>query len=256
MITSLPTRRAWRMWQRNAASFRSVWIGNVLGNVADPVLYLLVFGLGVGALMRPLDGRPYVEFLAGGLIAAAAMMSACFEGSLGAYIRMREQRTFEAVLATPLSVSDIALGEMLWASTKGLLSGAVTLVVAASLGLVGSPWVILTLVVAAFQGVAFGGISLAFASRWRTIDAINHLYALFMAPVFFLSGVFFPLEHLPAWARTAAWFSPLTHTATIGRALADGDPSLGLLVSFTWVVIWAGVGIVVGTWSLRRRMWV
>lgn len=256
MIRTLPTRRAWRMWQRNAASFRSVWIGNMLGNVADPILYLLVFGLGVGALMRPLDGRPYVEFLAGGLVAAAAMMSACFEGSLGAYIRMHDQRTFDAALATPLDVSDIAFGEMLWASTKGLLSGAVTLAVAAALGLVGSPWAILTLVVAAFQGIAFGGISLAFASRWRTIDAINHLYALFMAPVFFLSGVFFPLEHLPSWARTAAAFSPLTHTAFIGRALADGDLSAGLLVRFAWVVLWAGVGVAFGTWSLRRRLWV
>lgn len=251
----VPTRRALRVWQRNFATYRHVWRGNLLGHLADPLFYLAVLGFGLGSRMQPVQGVPYVAFLASGVLAGAAMSSACFETSYASFLRMRAQRTFDAILATPLQVADIAGGEVAWAATKGLVSASATFLVAWLFGLLRPGWWLLPAAgVVLLQGLFFGGVALSVTARVRSLEALNHFYALFIMPVLFLSGVFFPLEVLPTPLWWLAQASPLTHAVHVVRPLATGE------VPQTWVWdllvlgVAAAAGVTGAAASLRRAM--
>lgn len=251
----LPGPLARHVWRRNASTYRRVWVSNLLGHLADPLFYLAVLGLGLGSLMPPIDGRPYLAFLFAGVVAGAAMSSACFECSYGSFLRMRTQGTFDAILATPVSVADIAAGEILWGATKGLISAAATLVVGMIFG-VFQPgwWVAAVLGVVALQGIFFGGASLSVGARARALEGLNHFYALFIMPVLFLSGVFFPLEGLPTPLRVLAVLNPLTHAVHLVRPLSAGEMPEGWVLEVAILAVAGLLGGLFGVVSLRRRM--
>lgn len=254
VVERWPSWRTWRVWQRNLTTFKHLWLGNFLGNLADPLFFLLAIGFGLGSMVGEVDGRPYVVFLAPGLVAGSAMMTSCFEATFGSFTRLHTQRTFDAMIATPLSAADVAGGEILWAATKGALSGAVTLAVAAVLGLVASPMALLALPVVLLQGIGFGGLSLAYAARVRSYDAFNHFYALFISPVFFFSDVFIPVEGLPGAFRSLALLSPLTHGARLSRSLLHGEVPADAATALGMLVLAGVVGAWAGTVNLRRRL--
>ena len=249
-----PSWRCWRVWQRNATTFRRVWATSLVGHLAEPVFYLLGFGLGLGGLVAAVEGQQYAVFLAAGLIAGAATMSACFEGAYACFVRLHQHRTYDAVLATPLSVADLAAGEILWSATKGLISALFTLAVSSALGLIPSSWVLVALPAILLQGLAFGGVALAVAAQAPSVDALEHFYALFLAPNLLLSGVFFPLEQLPAPFRVVAAVSPLTHAVELSRWLAQGETPPAFGWSCAWLLLTAAAGVAAGTLSLRHRM--
>lgn len=251
----LPGPRALPVWRRNASTYRRVWLSNLLGHLADPLFYLAVLGFGLGSLMPPVEGMSYLTFLFAGVVAGAAMSSACFECSYGSFLRMSAQGTFDAILATPVSVADLAGGEIAWASTKGLVSATATLVVGAAFGIfVPGWWVLPVLAAVALQGVFFSGVSLAVASRVSGFEGLNHFYALFIMPVLFLSGVFFPLDTLPTPLWVAAMLNPLTHTVHLVRPLVGGEVPQRWMLEVVWLLLAGLVGTLLGSLSLRRRM--
>ncbi len=255
MRALLPTWRAVRVWQRNFDTYRHVWRGNLLGHLADPLFYLAVLGFGLGSRMEPVQGVPYVAFLASGVIAGAAMSSACFETSYASFLRMRTQGTFDAMLATPLQVADIAGGEVLWAATKGLVSALATFTVAWAFDLLeGGWWLLPACAVVLVQGLFFGGVALSVTARVRSLDALNHFYALFIMPVLFLSGVFFPLDALPTPLRWAAELSPLTHAVRLIRPLAAGATPAAWPAEAALLLAAAAAGVLAAAAALRRAM--
>lgn len=251
----LPGWLARHVWWRNFTTYRRVWLSNLLGHLADPLFYLAVLGLGLGSLMPPIDGQPYLSFLFAGVVAGSAMSSACFECSYGSYLRMRTQGTFDAILATPVSVADLAAGEIAWGATKGLISATATLLIGVVFGVL-SPgwWIPAVLGVVALQGVFFAAVSLSVGARARALEGLNHFYALFIMPVLFLSGVFFPLEGLPAPLRWAALANPLTHAVHLVRPLSAGQLPEGWPLELLWLVLASLLGGAFGVASLRRRM--
>lgn len=251
----LPGPLARHVWWRNFITYRRVWVSNLLGHLADPLFYLAVLGLGLGSLMPPIDGQPYLSFLFAGVVAGAAMSSACFECSYGSHLRMRTQGTFEAILATPLSVADLAGGEIAWGATKGVVSAAATLLIGVLFGVFSPGWWLLPVLgVVALQGVFFAGVSLSVGARVRALEGLNHFYALFIMPVLFLSGVFFPLDGLPAPLRWAALANPLTHAVHLVRPLSAGEVPTGWGLELLWLLLASLVGGGFGVASLRRRM--
>lgn len=255
MTTLVPGPRAVRVWQRNATTYRRVWISNLVGHLADPLFYLAVLGVGLGSLLPEVGGMPYLTFLFAGVVAGAAMSSACFECSYGSFLRMRTQRTFDAILATPVGVADLAGGEVLWASTKGVISAGATLLVGIAFGVFGAGWwIVPVLAVVALQGLFFAGVSLAVAGRVSGFEGLNHFYALFIMPVLFLSGVFFPLEGLPEPLRWLAAVNPLTHTVRLVRPLVAGTVPPSWPLELLWVAAASLLGTALGVLSLRRRM--
>ncbi len=255
MRDRLPSLRSLRVRQRTATTYRRVWLSNLLGHLADPLFYLAVLGFGLGSLMPAIAGMPYMTFLVTGLLAGAAMSSACFEASYASYLRMHSQRTFEAVLATPLSVADIAGGEILTAATKGLISTAATLAIAFALGLLTPGWWIApVLAIVLLQGLVFAGAALAVSAHARTMEALNHFYALFIMPVLFVSGVFFPLQELPAALQVVSTLSPLTHAVHLIRPLATGAVPSSWPLELLWIALAAVLGVLLGCASLSRKM--
>lgn len=221
-ILSNISYRAWHMWRRNVDVSLVTWKTNVLPPLLEPVLYIFAFGIGLGAYVQKIsfDGRAYdyLTFLAPGMIAVGVMFHATFDTMYGAFIRLRYQKTFDAVITTPLSAEDILVGEILSGATKGLFAGAAILLIVTLFGLAAYPSSFLILPLAALAGLMFSSFGLLFAALAPYIDNLNLPIFLFINPMFLFSGTFFPLDGMPAWVRLAANLLPLTHLVNITRA--------------------------------------
>jgi lipooligosaccharide transport system permease protein len=180
--------RSLRLWQRNRDVFFKLWRSEVPGFFAEPIMMLLAMGFGLGTYVALDDGQRYVEFIAPGIIAAYAMFSASFECTYGSFMRMKHQKTYDSIIATPLSIDDVSAGEILWGATRSLITACVILVVVAAFGLVDSPWAVLVLPMAALTGLMFSSIALFFTSVAPSIYSFNYYFTLFITPMFFVSG--------------------------------------------------------------------
>jgi len=214
--------RAWHMWRRNVDVSLVTWKTNVLPPLLEPVLYIFAFGIGLGAYVQKInfDGRAYdyLTFLAPGMIAVGVMFHATFDTMYGAFVRLRYQKTFDAVITTPLSAEDILVGEILSGATKGVFAGAAILLIVTFFGLAAYPSSLVILPLAALAGLMFASFGLLFAALAPYIDNLNLPIFLFINPMFLFSGTFFPLDGMPAWVKLAANLLPLTHLVNITRA--------------------------------------
>jgi len=251
MVPTIGALRVWRRdfesWKRYAPAFFVVALG-------EPLFYLLAIGYGLGHFVSDIGGHPYAVFLAPGIIASAAMNSASFETTFSSFTRMTEQNTYEAILATPCSVADIVAGDILWAATKSLLSVVFVLLVTALFGLLPSPLAIALVPVGFLVGVMFGSLGMVVTGRAPSYDFFSYYFTLGISLMFLFSGVFFPIEILPPWARIVAWVLPLTHAVHICRAFAGGAPGLDLLGSFAWMMLVTVVAFVFAERLVRRRL--
>src|SRR5437899_1174617 len=169
--------------------------------LGEPIFYLLAIGYGLGRFVAQIDGLPYAAFLAPGMIAFTAMNSATFETTFGSFTRMTQQNTYAAILATPCSVADIVAGDVLWAASKSTLSVCFVLLLTALFGLVASPLALALVPVGFLVGLMFGGLGMMVTARAPSYDFFNYYFTLGISVMFLFSGVFFPLESPPAWAR-------------------------------------------------------
>ena len=232
----LTWRGAARVWFRNLTIYKHTFKLNIVPNFFEPVFYLLSMGVGLGAYVAG-DRRHYLAWVAPGLFAASAMNGATFEVTYNVFVKIVFDRTYDAVLSTPLSVEEIAAGEIAWAVTRSLIYGAAFLVVMALFGLVHSPLALLALPAALLIGLLFAGIGLIFTALNKTIDLYSYYFTLFLTPLFLFSEIFFPLERMPPALRALAFCTPLYHAAEMMRGLiltgdltAAGGHALWLVV--------------------------
>jgi lipooligosaccharide transport system permease protein len=202
--------------------WRKLAIPSMLGNLADPMLYMLGLGYGLGAMLPEVGGMPYIAFLAAGTVCSSTMMSASFESMYSSFSRMHVQRTWDALMNAPITLDDVVIGEAVWAASKALLSGAAVLIVAALLGLVASPLAILVLPVVFLTGLAFAGLGLTITSLSPSYDFFMYYFTLAITPMMLACGVFFPMDRLPEWLQVAAQALPLTHSVELARPLMQG----------------------------------
>ncbi len=245
---------AWRLWQRNAAIYRRTWTLNILPNFFEPLLYLVAMGLGLGIYLRQIEGIPYLDFIAPGLVAVAAMNGASFEVTYNCFVKMHFGRVYEAVLATPLSVEDVALGELLWGATRSLIYGVVFLAIAAAFGVVHTPLVVLAPVAIGLIGLLFAVMGLAFCAAIPLIDYFTYYWTIFLTPMFLFAGVFFPLDRLPAWVGAVAWFMPLHQGVILMRALMLTGDLAQAASAAAWLVVVTAVLLPLPLSLLRRRL--
>lgn len=242
------THRVWTVWRRNFdVFFKTIYI-NFLPTLMEPILYLAAFGVGLGALVTgSVQGGSYIQFIAPGLISITIMYGGFFECTYGSFVRMYFQKTFDAIIATPVSVEEVIAGEVLWGATRGAINGTIVLAVVAAFGLVSSPLALLIPVLAFFGGLLFSSLGMCFTAWSSTIDFFNFPIFLFITPMFLLSGTFFPLTYLqsPVLEGLALSVFPLTHVVDIVRALMTGSMQsfLGLSVTNMWIlaVVWIAV---------------
>ena len=243
-----------RMWQRNRDVFFRLWHAEVPGFIAEPVLVLLAMGFGLGAYVGLVDGQRYIEFIVPGIIAAYAMFSASFECTYGTFFRMEYQGTFDAIIATPLNVEDVIAGEIFWGATRALLTGTMILAVAAAFQLVHSPWALLIPAVCFLEGIMFGSIAVLFASVVPSLYSFNYYFTLFITPMFFFSGVFFPLSSFPSIVETVSWVVPLTPAVRLTRALVSGELHIGLVWALVLILVLGAAFFSAALVMMRRRL--
>jgi lipooligosaccharide transport system permease protein len=229
----LRLKRALRVWQRNFTVYTKLYKSSLALNFVEPVLYLAALGLGLGAFVKEIEGVPYINFIAPGIIASSAMFAAAYECTYGTYVRMFYQKTFDAILATPVNVDDLIAGELIWGASKSMLYGTIIIAVISAFGLVKSPLVLAVIPVLFFSGMIFAEISMIVVAVVPGIDSFNYFYTLFMTPMFLFSGIFFPVNTLPSPVTKIAFFTPLYHLVNVCRSAAFGH-----LQSSLWDIAW------------------
>jgi lipooligosaccharide transport system permease protein len=250
-----PTWRAIRVWERNLTVFRKYSLPSLVGpSVGEPLLYLLGLGFGLGTLVGTIGGVRYVEFVAPGMVMSSTMFAAAYECTYGAYVRMIHQKTYEAVITTPLSLEDVVAGDILWGASKGLFNGSVMLLVVGLFGLAPSLWTLTVPVIIALLALLFACLSLVVAALARSFEFFNYYLTVIVTPMFLFCGVFFPLESLPTWARTLAGFLPLTYAVRATRALMRGGPSAEILLPLLWLVLPTLAAFFLAARLVRRRL--
>jgi lipooligosaccharide transport system permease protein len=249
----LNLRRAFRVWQRNFTVYTKLYKSSLALNFVEPALYLAALGLGLGAFIKEIEGVPYIEFIAPGMIASSAMFAATYECTYGTYVRMTFQKTFDAILSTPVNIDDLIAGEMMWGATKSALYGTIIMLVISLFGLVKSPLAIGAIPILFVCGLIFACISMIAVAVVPGIDSFNYFYTLLMTPMFLFSGIFFPLDTLPPALAKIAFFTPLYHLVNICRAFAAGNASQ-VLPDVAWIFI---VALILSPYPfrlMRRRI--
>lgn len=229
-------KRASRVWQRHWTVYTKLYKTSFALNFIEPTLYLMAMGLGLGAFVQEIHGKPYINFIAPGIIASSSMFAAVYECTYGTYIRMTFQKTFDAILATPVNLDDLVAGELIWGATKSVIFGITITIVIALFGLVESPLILLALPFLFLCGLIFAEISLIAVAIVPGIDSFSYFYTLFMTPLFLFSGIFFPLESLPKAVSIVAYFTPLYHLVNICRAFSAGTFQ-GALAGMAWIIV-------------------
>ncbi len=232
-------RRAFRVWQRHLTVYTKLYKSSIALNFVEPVLYLSALGLGLGAFVKEINGLPYIKFIAPGIIASSSMFAATYECTYGTYVRMTYQKTFDAILATPININDLIAGEMIWGATKSVFYGIIIMFVISLFRLIDSSLIIFAIPFLFLYGLIFSEISLIFTAIVPGIDSFNYFYTLFMTPMFLFSGIFFPLDTLPPVISKIAFFTPLYHLVNICRSF-----SMGSLLKSQWDIIWTLIVII------------
>jgi lipooligosaccharide transport system permease protein len=248
------SHRAVHVWYRDFKVWTTYYKASLIGNLGEPLLYLLAMGWGLGKMVGTVNGIPYISFLAPGLVCSAAMYSATFECTFGSFTRMTRQQTYDAILATPVSLDDIVAGEILWGATKALFSGTAMLLVMTLFGIVDSPWAVLALPLSFVIGLLFASLSMVVTAKSPSYDFFSYYFTLAIAPMFLFSGIFFPLENLPEWARTVAWLLPLTHGVNASRDLFSGSLSWTMVNDLAWLLVFILLTFVIAVRAIRKRL--
>jgi lipooligosaccharide transport system permease protein len=247
-------RRALAVWRRNLLVWSRLAVPSLLGNLADPLIYLLGLGFGLGALLPNVQGVSYITFLATGTVAFSTMNAATFESLYSGFSRMYQQRTWEAIMNAPLSLDDVLIGEVLWAATKSLFSGTAILLVISAAGLVPLQHAIAAIPLVLLTGLCFSGIGYVMTSLAPGFDFFMYYFTLFISPMAMLCGVFFPLEQLPAFVQGLSKILPLGHAIGAIRPLLLGQPNENLLLHVIVLLAYALIGIAVARVLMRRRL--
>jgi lipooligosaccharide transport system permease protein len=245
---------ALRVWRRDLRVFSKIWRGALLPLFFDPLFYLVALGFGLGTYLATINGVPYREFIAPGLCGSAVMWAASFEVAWNAYFKMEESRLYDSVLATPVEVEDLVLGEVLWAGTRAVIYGSTFLVVITLFGLVQSWWAIAMPPFLLLGGLCFATIGLAYTSLIPKMDYFTFYFTLFVTPMFLFGGIFFPYDRLPDWAQIVAWFTPLYHLVAIARDLATSPDAPTVAANAAWLGVVTLVAFAVPVQGMRRRL--
>jgi len=249
------SRYALSVWQRNLAMYRRTWKLNILPNFFEPLLYLVSIGVGVGAYVSEMGGTSYVAFLAPGLVAVAAMNGASFEVTYNAFVRLNFEKTYAAMLTTPILPDDVLAGEVLWAVTRATVYGGCFWLVVALAGLAPLPSSLLAIPLLPLTGLLFAALGIAFSLRIPTIELFSFYFTLFLTPLFLFSDVFFPLEERLSgvWLYVAELL-PLLHPVRLLRHAFRGTWSPILLFDLAYILVLSALLLALALRITRRRL--
>lgn len=243
-------RRLYSVWYRHMRVYTRNLLSNGFPPFLEPLIFLVGVGLGLGKyITEPMGGVSYIEFLGAGLLVTTAMFTAAFECSFGTFIRMEYEKVYDGMLAAPMTVNNLIVGEMLWAGSKGFFFSFAVLCILSAFKIIVLPYGLLAPLVGFLTGVMFGALSLLVTSFVKTINHFNFYFTGFISPIFFFSGVIFPVGNLPAFVRPLAEIVPLTHSVRLVRAACTNNYKPVLLFDLLYI---AGFILLVGFLAIKR----
>jgi lipooligosaccharide transport system permease protein len=247
--------RSWiAVWRRNYLVWKKLAAESVLGNIIEPLFYLVGFGVGFGAMLPEVEGVKYIAYLAGGTICYSTMMSASFEVLYSGFARMHVQRTWEGILNAPVSLEDVVFAEWIWAASKSFLSGIAVLLVAVALSLAQSWTMVFILPLAFLIGLTFAGMGLVMTALAKSYDFFMYWFTLALTPMMLVSGVFYPITNMPGWVQAVANALPLTHAVALGRPLLLGRWPEAPLLHVGVLLAYGVAGFAIALHMFRRRL--
>ena len=247
------TLRFWPVLLRNLLVWKKLAVPSVIGNIAEPLITLVAFGYGLGSMIGQVEGLPYIEYLASGSVAVSAALAATFEALYSAYSRMQVQKTWDSIMNAPIALDDIVFAEMLWAAMKSLFSVAAILLVIFVLNISRAPSMLLALPVLGLVGITFASIALVFNALAKGYDFFTYYFTLVLTPMTFLSGVYFPIDQMPAWLQWVAQVLPLTAAVDIVRPLMIGQAPADIARPLLMLAAYALGGYYLALVLTRRR---
>jgi lipooligosaccharide transport system permease protein len=240
---------------RELANFRTYWRGTTFSSVLEPIVYLLAFGLGLGAtLVADVNGLPYVEFVGTGMVATAVIFSSALPAMFGTFVKHRFQNTYDAILAAPVDVEELVTAEMLWIGIRAGFYGCFPLLVTmVFFGLNPAPGMLLVPLFAFTTALGFAGFGIAMAATVAKIDQFNYVTTLFITPLFLVAGTFFPIDGLPEGFQVAAQFNPLHQLVELVRGGAFGFETVDI-ARFAFLVGFALLTWRIAVSRMHRRL--
>ncbi|UCG46113.1 MAG: ABC transporter permease [Phycisphaerales bacterium] len=243
-------QRLYSVWYRHMRVYTKNLFSNGLPPFLEPIIFLAGVGLGLGKyITESMEGLRYIEFLGMGLMVTTAMFTSAFECSFGTFVRLEFQKVYDGMLAAPVTVNNLIIGEMIWAGTKGLFFSFSVLCILSAFGIVSLPRGLLAPLVGFITAVMFSSLSLLVTSFVKNINHFNFYFTGFISPMFFFSGVVFPVSNLPPYVRPVAEFVPLTHAVRLVRAVCTGGYRGHLLLDVLYI---AAFTVVVGWFAIKR----
>lgn len=246
--------------ERHARVYRRTWRGSVISTFANPILYLLAMGLGLGSLVDEGGGTtqldfPYLTWLAPGLLAAATMMTAAGESLYPVMAGMKWNKYYSDALSTPVSTRDLVLGHFGWLTLRILFTAVVFTGVMVAFGSIGISRALLVIPPSVLAGLAFAGPVTAYAAQLEKETGLSAVFRFVITPLFLFSGTFFPIEQLPDWMEPIAYVTPLWHGVELTRAGALGiETVLHPAVHVAVMVAFLAVGAVVANRLFHKRL--
>jgi lipooligosaccharide transport system permease protein len=246
------------VWVRNLTTYRRIWKVNFLVPLLEPAFYILAFGLGFSGLIGGVEyaglSLEYTEFMAPALVATACMWNSFFETTYASFVRMYYQKTFDGILATPLSLEEVIVAEIVWAASKAAAAVAVMLAVLIPMGYANFPGALACIPLAFLGGLAFASIGMFFTGIIPTIDMFNLPIFLFITPMFLFSGTFFPISGIPDWAGIFSLIFPLYHLVELTRFFCIGAMESNPVFNLAYLMLFTAVFGYLALRAMKRRI--
>jgi lipooligosaccharide transport system permease protein len=242
-------RGVFSVWQRNFLYFRRSFVISLFWVFFEPILYLVAMGYGIGSFVTRVEGMSYPEFLAPSLMAMTGMLVSYFESTYSCYTKMTRQKTFNTIILSPISASEVALGEIMWGASKGLLSGLAVLLVALLLGLVKPTLAVAAVLVLSLECWLFSAFGVLMTTYARNYDWFVYAQSGLIIPMSLLSGTYFPLERLPAGIEAVSYLLPLTHAVMAMRELLRVEVKSGIFINCLFLFVLA---VLLTNWAAAR----
>ena len=237
------------VWYRHMRVYSKYLFTNGFPPFVEPLIFLAAIGLGFGKYVTDMGGIPYIKFLASGLLVTAAMFTAAFECSYGTYIRLEFDKVYDGMLAAPITVNDLLMGEILWAGSKGLFFSTAVLTVVSIFGILSPKLFLVVPIIGFLTGIMFSTIALLVTSLVKNIHQFNFFFTGFLSPMFFFSGIVFSLDSLPRFMQIIAEVLPLTHTVRLVRACCFAGYSYYIFIDVGYIILFTlGIGML----AIRR----
>lgn len=248
-------QRIFSVWFRHVKVYCSNFWSNAFPPFFDPLIFLAGLGIGMGAYVQKMGTFNYIAFLASGLVVTCAMYTASFECTFGTFVRLEFEMIYDGMLGAPISPNNLIVGEILFVGTKGFFFSLAVLCVMWIARIINYPLSLLAPFVGFLTGLMFGGLAIFITSFVRNINHYNFYFTGVISPMFFFSGVVFPLENLPKALAIVAEFVPLTHVVRLSRALCfPGLIKPGLLFDLLYVVLFIVVFGFLAVRGLKKRI--